>query len=90
MKVHCLRRAKFRSPYTIVYTAASYEKSSRISSSYVCINPGNKLSQFDRILHLYYHLFCDHESKINKLTKYLHQFYSTEMLFSSFLDLRCH
>lgn len=63
LTVHILKKATQRIHDTnqmITYTAASYDTSSRIASSYVCINPGNESLQFGRILQLYQHSFCDH------------------------------
>ena len=62
--VHIIKTVKVKVPYTnqlIVYSAADYERSSRISSSYVCINPDCEHPKFGRILHLYKHSFSDQE-----------------------------
>ena len=80
--VHILKRAKLRMPDTnqlITYSAASYDKSSRISSSYVCINPGNEHPQFGRILQLYHHSFCDHTCIICEINLFQPAAYNNEL-----------
>ena len=82
LTVHILKKAKLRIPDTnqmITYTGASYDISSRIASSYVCINPGNEHPQFGRILHLYQHSFCDHTCIIGEINLFQPAAYNDEV-----------
>ena len=69
-----IKRVKVKMPKTkrwVVYTAAKFETSLRVASSYVCINVTCHQPQFGRITNLYSHSFGGCNSFIAKIK--LHQ-----------------
>lgn len=68
-----IKRVKMKMPKTrrwIVYTAAKYETSLRVASSYVCVNITCSKPQFGRIINLYSHTFEGYNSFISKIQLY--------------------
>ena len=77
-----IKRVRMKMPKTrrwIVYTAAKYETSLRVASSYVCVNITCIEPQFGRIIDLYSHTFGGCNSFISKIQLYQAAKYDAEL-----------
>lgn len=82
LTVNIVKAAKVRMANTnqmVMYSGANYDRSSRINSSYVCINPGNEHPKFGRILNLYQHSFGEHTCVISEISLFPASVYNDEV-----------